>query len=397
MLGLLGLFKYYNFFLENIAELLSLFGIKPNLPLLKLLMPVGISFYTFQSIGYVVDVKRGRIDAERNLLTLAAYLMFFPQLLSGPISRAVEHLPQWRQSRKFRYETAADGCRQILWGLFKKVAVADQLTSLINSVWADYTHYSSLALFTIAVLYSIQIYADFSGYSDIAIGTAKLFGIRLPINFSYPYLSRNIAEFWKRWHISLQRWFIDYIYIPLGGSRCRRSRVALNTMVVFLVSGLWHGAAWNFISWGLFHALLFLPLLYLPIQRKLSNAVAYETPLPTLKEAAQILLTFVLVTVGWIMFRADNMDMALGYLERMFFDGSFVPVTLPPKFEKTILCMGIMLVAEWLQRRSGHGLSFRLASGTLRPTVVRWSVYWFLAFMILSAPGSDTSFIYFNF
>ena len=260
-LGFLGLFKYYNFFAENFAEMLQNFGLKVNPWTLKVILPVGISFYTFHGLSYVLDIYFKRIKAERNFVEYAVFVSFFPLLVAGPIERATHLLPQIKVKREFSYEKAVDGMRQILWGLFKKMVIADNCAVFANQIFANSATASGSELVLGALFFTFQIYGDFSGYSDIAIGTARLFGFSLMRNFNYPYFSRDIAEFWRRWHISLSSWFRDYLYIPLGGSQGGMWMKVRNTFIIFLVSGFWHGANWTFIVWGLLNAIYFLPLL----------------------------------------------------------------------------------------------------------------------------------------
>ena len=312
-LGILGLFKYYDFFAAELAELLGVSGDKF---MLHLVLPVGISFYTFQALSYSIDVYKGRISPTRDVVAFFAYIAFFPQLVAGPIERATNLLPQFLRKRTFDYDTAIDGCRQILWGLFKKMVVADNCAMYVDEVF-NYGGGASAHLIA-AVFFTFQIYGDFSGYSDIAIGTAKLFGIRLMQNFRTPYFSRDIAEFWRRWHISLTTWFRDYIYIPLGGSRVGKWKVVRNTFIIFLVSGLWHGANWTFVAWGFYHACLFLPLILLGRNRKYTDTVAAGRLLPSWRECGQMTLTFFLVVIGWIIFRSTGIPSTVSYLSALF-------------------------------------------------------------------------------
>lgn len=260
-LSILGVFKYYDFFGENFTALLRLFGMEADWVTLNIILPVGISFYTFQALSYTIDVYQHRIKPTHDIIAFFAFISFFPQLVAGPIERATNLLPQMLKKRTFNYAQAVDGCRQILWGFFKKMVIADNCALAVGQILDSYTEQSGFMLLMGGFFFTFQIYGDFSGYSDIAIGTARLFGINLMRNFNYPYFSRDIAEFWRRWHISLTTWFRDYIYIPLGGSRCSRWKVMRNTLIIFLVSGFWHGANWTFIVWGAYHALLFFPLL----------------------------------------------------------------------------------------------------------------------------------------
>jgi len=261
-LAILGVFKYYDFFAVNFRDLMAVMGFEVDVVMLHLILPVGISFYTFQALSYTIDVYRGKMDVAHDIVAFFAFLSFFPQLVAGSIERAVNLYPQFLRRRSFDYDMAVEGCRMILLGMFKKIVIADGAAVVVNMVFGNVEGYNASSLWIAALLFSFQIYGDFSGYSDIAIGVARLFGIKLMRNFNLPYLSRNVAEFWRRWHISLNTWFVDYIYIPLGGSRVGTRKTLRNVVVVFLVSGLWHGANWTYIAWGAYHALLFVPLLF---------------------------------------------------------------------------------------------------------------------------------------
>ena len=317
-LGLLGYFKYANFFIENWIDAWSAVGVHMDPWTLKVILPVGISFYTFQTLSYSIDIYRRKLLPTTNLIEFAAFVSFFPQLVAGPIERASALLPQIASRRNFDYQEGVSGLRLILWGMFKKVVVADTCAIYVNDVFANYTEYSGPTLMMGAVFFAFQIYGDFSGYSDIAIGTARLFGIKLMTNFKTPYFSRDIAEFWRRWHISLSTWFRDYLYIPLGGSRMGKWRAIRNTFVIFLVSGFWHGANWTFIIWGLIHALLFLPLLLSGRNRR---NVGDIQGLPTVRELGGMFTTFAAVTVAWVFFRADSVGDAFAYIGNFGSDG----------------------------------------------------------------------------
>ena len=387
---ILGVFKYYNFFATSFAD--AFLGGKTEGLLLKVILPVGISFYTFKALSYSIDVYRGKQEATRDVIQLLAYVSFFPQLLAGPIERATDLLPQFGKPRTFEYGTGVDGLRQILWGLFKKVVVADNCAVFVNRVFSDYQTQSGSTLLLAAVFYTFQIYGDFSGYSDMAIGTGKLFGFRTKQNFKVPYFSRDIAEFWRRWHISLTTWFRDYLYIPLGGSRCSKAKIVRNTFIIFLVSGLWHGANWTFIAWGAYHALLFLPLILLGKNRKYKDVVAEGRLLPSLKEAGQLLLTFFLVVIGWIIFRADSIGQAWDYI-RSIFTRTLFSMPDAPGVTGVSLGIVILLVVEWLQRRREHGLDL---SG-MKVAVLRYAVYLCVLFLMFAFGGHSENFIYFQF
>lgn len=391
-LSILGVFKYYNFFAENLAALLRSLGVEADGVTLDILLPVGISFYTFQALSYSIDVYRKKLPACRDIVAFFAYVSFFPQLVAGPIERATNLLPQFYRPRSFDYAQAVDGCRQMLWGFFKKVVVADNCAAAVNVIWDSYTEQSGFTLLTGGILFTFQIYGDFSGYSDIAIGTARLFGIDLMRNFNFPYFSRNIAEFWQRWHISLTTWFRDYIYIPLGGSRCARRKVMANTMIIFLVSGLWHGANWTFVVWGAYHALLFFPLMLLGTNRKYTGAVAAGRRMPSVGELGQMLLTFLLVVAGWIVFRAESIGQAWDYLNRMCSPSLF---QLSMAYGKRAgLYAAVLLAVEWLQRDKQHALQI---DGAVKAPALRWCVYYMLVLSVLFLQGTQAEFIYFQF
>jgi len=313
---------------------------------------------------------------------------FFPQLVAGPIERATNLLPQFEKPRTFDHDQAVDGMRQILWGLFKKIAVADTCALYVDHVFDVYQTQSGLTLAIAAILFAFQIYGDFSGYSDIAIGTSKLFGIRLMRNFDNPYFSRSIAEFWRRWHISLTTWFRDYVYIPLGGSRVPKAKIVRNTFVIFLLSGFWHGANWTFLAWGAYHALLFLPLILMGRNRKFTDNIAEGRMLPTWSETGHILLTFVLATIGWIIFRADTISQAWEYITLLPHGGAAYTQGLAACSIYVI----IMLVTEWIHRSRRHGFDLHC-----RYVVIRYILYLALIIIMFFAYTNSESFIYFQF
>ena len=393
-LGILALFKYYDFFVTEFAHL---FHVSTEGLLLKVILPVGISFYTFQALSYSIDVYRGKIAPTKDIVAFFAFISFFPQLVAGPIERATNLLPQFLKKREFRYDNAVDGMRQILWGLFKKIVVADNCAVYVDQVFSTYAEQSGSTLLMAAIFFTFQIYGDFSGYSDIAIGTAKLFGIKLMRNFNVPYFSRDIAEFWRRWHISLTTWFRDYVYIPLGGSRVSKSKVVRNTFIIFLVSGFWHGANWTFIAWGAYHAILFLPLILTGKNRKYTNQVAEGRFLPTLKEIGQILLTFFLAVIGWIIFRSATISDSVHYIVGLC-DASLFSVPWMKTVNSFVLLVGsilMMIVIEWLQRNNEHGLSLHK---TLARPLVRWGLYLLVTLMVFVLQSNKAvQFIYFQF
>lgn len=386
-LAILGVFKYYNFFVSSFSKLFSL-GHADGL-LLHIILPVGISFYTFQALSYSIDVYRQKLEPTRDIIQFFAFVSFFPQLVAGPIERATNLLPQFEKPRTFDYSQAVDGMRQILWGLFKKIAVADTCAVYVDQVFGNFQTQNGTTLIIAAILFAIQIYGDFSGYSDIAIGTAKLFGIRLMRNFRNPYFSRDIAEFWRRWHISLTTWFRDYVYIPLGGSRVSKGKIIRNTFIIFLLSGFWHGANWTFIVWGAYHAILFLPLILMGKNRKYLNEVAEGKALPSLKETGQMLLTFMLATAGWIIFRSDSIAQAWQYFGQ-------IPHLGTPYTERlltiTLLTAG-MFVVEWVQRQREHGLDLQM----LKSHILKFSIYYIIIFILFLVQKGAESFIYFQF
>lgn len=402
-LAILGFFKYYNFFVDSFIDLFSLFNVTLQASTLKIILPVGISFYTFQALSYSIDVYRKKIEPTKDIVAFFAFVSFFPQLVAGPIERATNLLPQFYQSRKFDYDTAIDGMRQILWGLFKKIVVADNCAIYVNEVFADYTNQSGSTLLLGAIFFAFQIYGDFSGYSDIAIGTAKLFGIKLLRNFNVPYFSRDIAEFWRRWHISLNTWFVDYLYIPLGGSRpyvnpeskhpelTKKAKVIRNTFAIFLTSGLWHGANWTFVAWGAYHALLFIPLILLGKNKRFTDTVATGRILPNIRECFQMITTFILVVIGWIFFRAESIIDAFAYLGGMF-DGSLITLPDTSGQNMVIVSIGLLLLIEWIKRTNNHGLDLHTKS-----KIVRWFIYLAVILVIFAFGGNSENFIYFQF
>lgn len=393
-LGILGLYKYYDFFAQSFAD--AFLGGHSDKLLLQLILPVGISFYTFQALSYSIDVYRQKLKPTRDIVQFFAFVSFFPQLVAGPIERATNLLPQFEKPRAFRYPLAADGMRQILWGLFKKIVIADNCAQYVDTVFNNYPAYSASTKAVAAILFAIQIYCDFSGYSEIAIGSAKLFGIELRRNFHVPYFSRDVAEFWRRWHISLTTWFRDYVYIPLGGSRCSKRKVVRNTFVIFLLSGMWHGANWTFLAWGAFHAMLFIPLILLGKNRKHTDAVAMGRVLPSIKELGQMVLTFALVTIGWILFRADSIEMAGHYIAGMASASLFRVPWIPSKWHIGPLIIAIiaMTLVEWIDRSQEHPFTLRI----VRQRWLRWAIYLaLLAAIVLRNPGTGNQFIYFQF
>ena len=386
-LGLLGVLKYYNFFMENFMEIANSIGLHTNPVLLKIALPVGISFYTFQTMSYTIDIYRKQLEPTKDFIAFAAFVSYFPQLVSGPIERASNLLPQMSKRRYFDYQKAVDGMRQALWGFFKKVVIADAAAPLVDQAFGDPNGFSAIALITGALLFSIQIYCDFSGYSDIAIGISKLFGIDLMQNFRTPYFSRDIAEFWRRWHISLSTWFRDYVYIPLGGSRGSTALKVRNTFAIFIVSGFWHGANWTFIIWGLINALLFLPLLL--VKRNRSNLDD-----PEISDLHRILLTFSITTIAWIFFRADSLSHAIDYLQNIAIWNSGKSISIKPTL---VVFIALLFLGDWIGRKHDFSLNI-LTEGILsKSPLMRLTLYLSLAYLILLYIGGQQNFIYFQF
>jgi alginate O-acetyltransferase complex protein AlgI len=400
-LGFLGVFKYYNFFAENFAALLSSVGMHPDFVTLEIVLPVGISFYTFHGLSYVLDIYYGRIRPCYNFVNYSLFVSFFPLLVAGPIERATHLLPQVEVKRKFDFSRANDGLRQILWGLFKKIVIADNCAVIANDIFNNADSHFGITLVAGALAFAFQIYGDFSGYSDIALGSARLMGFELLRNFSYPYFSRDIAEFWRRWHISLSSWFRDYLYIPLGGSTGSLYRKAVNVLIIFIVSGFWHGASWNFIVWGALNAVLMLPLVLLGSNRKNLSIAAADAVLPSFKEFFQIALTFSFTCLAWIFFRANNLTDAMVYCKNMIaglynFDSYLASLRyLSGNVSWSVLFFTVvMIVFEWVGRRDKYALEKMLLN---KKVWLRWSVYYFLLIAIVYFGGSEQEFIYFQF
>lgn len=391
-LGLLGFFKYYNFFIESFADGLNLLGFRTNAATLDILLPIGISFYTFHGISYVVDIYREKVTPERNFVNYSVFVSFFPLLVAGPIERATHLLPQIRNKRVFNARVFNDGLRQILWGLFKKVVIADNCGVFVDQIFSDVPHQSGSNLLLGAILFSFQLYGDFSGYTDIALGTARLMGIELLRNFSYPYFARDIAEFWRRWHISLTTWFKDYVYIPLGGSKVSRGRQIRNTFIIFLLSGFWHGANWKFLCWALLNAIYFLPLLLMAQNRKHLEVVAYDRRYPNFTEVRQMVVTFMLTVFSRIFFRADDVHHAFDYYRGLFDASLFTKPTVWPV--NVLWLIAIFMIVEWQGRREPYALARSFGKS---PRAVRWAFYYALILGIFYFSNSGQQFIYFQF
>jgi D-alanyl-lipoteichoic acid acyltransferase DltB (MBOAT superfamily) len=391
-LGFLAFFKYYNFFSVSFAEAAAQLGFRVDPFTIKVILPIGISFYTFHGLSYVIDIYKGRIKPERNFVDYSVFVSFFPLLVAGPIERATHLLPQIKRKRVFDYTKAIDGLRQILWGLFKKVVIADQCANYVNLVFNHSAQFSGSEHVVAAVLFAFQIYCDFSGYSDIALGVARLLGIELLRNFAYPYFSRDIAEFWRRWHISLSSWFKDYLYIPLGGSKGGLWMKIRNTFIIFLVSGFWHGANFTYIIWGCLNAIYFLPLLVLNRNRTNLEIVALGRSLPSLGEFVSIVVTFGLTVFAWIFFRAASVGDALQYIAKIFSNPFF---SYPFKFNIPLtLLIGFFLMMEWRGREYPYALG---NPNIVFPKFVRWAFYYAMVCCIWYFTGAEQQFIYFQF
>ena len=391
-LGILGYFKYCDFCIDQAVALLNWAGMETGVHSLGVVLPVGISFYTFQALSYTIDIYRRQVRPTRDPVAFFAFISFFPQLVAGPIERASNLLPQFLRQRTFDYPRAVTGCRQMLWGFFKKMVVADNCAAVANAILNDPGQHNGLAVWVGLAFFAVQVYGDFSGYSDIAIGCARLFGIDLMRNFAYPYFARDIAEFWRRWHMSLTTWFRDYLYIPLGGSRCSRMRQVRNTFAIFLVSGLWHGADWTFVLWGVFHAALFLPLMLAGRNRRNLGSTA-ASGCVSVRELGGIVLTDFLVIVGWAFFRAQDSTECARWFVAMLSPASWTAVRgIPHEFGTAIAAAIVLFSVEWLARFRQFALE-RVPG----PTCVRWAVYIsIIAAIVLFAPVGQ-SFIYFQF
>ncbi|GAB5555914.1 MAG: MBOAT family protein [Schleiferiaceae bacterium] len=398
-LGFLGFFKYYNFFVESFVDAFSLMGMKFDIHTLNIILPVGISFYTFQTLSYTLDVYKKKLEPTSDFISFMAFVSFFPQLVAGPIERASNLLPQFYRHRKFELSQAVDGMRQILWGLFKKVVIADNCAEFVNEIFNHSDDYSGSTLALGAVFFAFQVYGDFSGYSDIAIGTSRLFGFNLKQNFATPYFSRNIMEFWKRWHISLTTWLTDYIFTPLALNFRHMGNwgIVLAIFITFFLSGLWHGANWTFIVWGLLHGLYFLVTIYFTKGKAPKGVVAKKTKLPSSKELFSMLLTFALVCFSYIFFRAESMNHAFSMVGEIF---SLSVFSLPEILINGtlngiwVILLLLFIVVEWLGRKEKYSLLSLLVG---KPLWTRWILYYTLVFIIIQFSGPKQDFIYFQF
>ncbi len=397
-LGFLGVLKYYNFFIDSFIDAFSFFEITLSVNTLHIILPVGISFYTFQTLSYTIDVYRKKIEPTRDFIAFAAFVTFFPQLVAGPIERATHLLPQFYKKRIFNYENSVTGIRLILWGFFQKIVIADGCAPYVNDIFENFENYSSATLVFGSILFSFQIYGDFAGYSNIAIGVSRLFGFDLMRNFKYPYFSRDIAEFWRRWHISLSTWFRDYLYIPLGGSKGNINSQIRNVFIIFIVSGFWHGANWTFIIWGALNAIYFLPLLLLNKNRKYVNEFNKYTNIPSLKMVLQMGLTFTLTTFAWIFFRSNSLAEALDFIHHIIINKSYLKIsssyTYNHNVRPLILYLLFFVLMEWWGRNSEQFVNpYLMKHGSLR-----YIVYVMITLVIiLNIKNEASGFIYFQF
>lgn len=399
-LTFLGFFKYYNFFVENFVQAFKFFGSDINPRTLDIILPVGISFYTFQTMSYTIDIYKRKFVPTKDFIAFAAFVSFFPLLVAGPIERAKHLLPQFFSKRKFEYTAAVEGLRQILWGLFKKVVIADNCAMFANEIFNNSSDYSGSTLVIGALFFTFQIYGDFSGYSDMALGISRLFGFNAMKNFAFPYFSRDIAEFWRRWHISLSTWFRDYLYIPLGGSMGGTWMKVRNTFIIFIVSGFWHGANWTFIVWGSLNAIYFLPLLLTNKNRSNLNVIALNKSLPNLREFLSVLLTFSLTVFAWIFFRAENLSHAFSFISGLFTLSFFQPLSFVKdnsdmmQLAHLVLLILFLIILEWRARSFDFALSQFSLSGN---RILRRALYTIICISIIYMYGGAQEFIYFAF
>lgn len=395
-IGLLALFKYYNFFIESFATAFSFFGLSIQFSSLDIILPIGISFYTFQTLSYTIDIYNDRIRSTSNFITFSAFVSFFPQLVAGPIERAKNLLPQFNTVRNFDRNEAIDGLRQVLWGFFKKIVIANNCAVFSDFIFNNSGNFTGSTILLGTIFFSFQIYADFSGYSDIAIGTAKFFGVNLMQNFAFPYFSRSISEFWRRWHISLSTWFRDYVYIPIGGSRNGKIITIRNILIVFILSALWHGAKWTFILWGILHALAFIPVFIIRQKNSRQKVVAYGKNLPTIFEFFEVLSTFTFISLSWIFFRSSNINQAINFISKLFSSSLFsipnyIDINL---FMKTIALLTFFIGIEWWGRTNKYAIE---TFGWNWKRKYRLLFYYSLILMIYMFAGGEEQFIYFQF
>jgi D-alanyl-lipoteichoic acid acyltransferase DltB (MBOAT superfamily) len=390
-LGFLGFFKYYNFFLDNFQSAFSFLGYGISSSSLNIVLPIGISFYTFQTLSYSIDVYRRKLEPTKDFIAFSAFVCFFPQLVAGPIEKASNLLPQFYKRRKFNYTLAVDGVKQMVWGFFMKIVIADNCAAYANQIFDDYESYNAASLFIGALMFTFQIYGDFAGYSNIAIGVSRLFGFNLKQNFAFPYFSRDIAEFWRRWHISLSTWFRDYLYIPLGGSRVSNAKKIRNTFIIFVVSGFWHGANWTFAIWGLLNAIYFLPLLLLK-KNRVHLGVIGDSRFPRLNEILGMVTTFLLTILAWVFFRSENITEAFGFLGNIvtLHSGKSINVSMV-----VILVIIAFVLIEWFGRRSKFAIQNSFKNYPIIDRVFTYIII--ISIFMFGQFNSEYEFIYFQF
>jgi len=397
-IGTLLYFKYFNFFISSFKDLFELFGLQTNLHTFKIIVPIGISFYTFRLLSYIIDIQRGKIEPTRDIIAFATYVAFFPCILAGPIDRPATLIPQLRSKRVFDYPLAVDGMKQILWGLFKKVVIADNFAVYVNQIFGSYQDQTGSVLLLGAVFYSFQMYADFSGYSDIAIGLSKVLGFRVTKNFDYPYFAQNIAEFWRKWHISLTSWLTDYVFMPLNikWRDWNKWGMILAIIVNFVLCGLWHGDNWTFVLWGFYHGLLFIPLILSGAMFKKSKIETYKWGFPKPKTLFNILLTFGLVTLGLVLFRSDSIGQAFEYFGGIGTKSLFsIPNVLLPNIQSTAIALFILFFVEWIGRKEEYAIA---SLGLNWKRTFRWMFYLLIGYFVcFHGSQTEQNFVYFQF
>ncbi len=395
--GLLVYFKYLNFFIESFSELFNSMGLKANWGTFNIILPLGISFFTFRLISYLIEIYRGKIEPTKDFVVFATYISFFPTIMSGPIDRPNSFIPQLIHKRSFNYDLAVDGCRQILWGMFKKMVIADNLAVFINTVWTDLPDQSGSTLIITAVLYSIQLYADFSAYSDMAIGVGKLLGFRIVKNFNYPFFARNVAEFWRKWHISLTSWITDYVFMPLNIKfrNLKNFGLILAIIINMVIVGLWHDANWTFAIFGLYNGLLFIPLVITGSFFKKKKLKTTKFGLPTINDFLRITGTFLLITVGLIVFRADNIEQAWMYIQGFFeLKGFFANTAGLDLIAPIVIPTMLLFIAEWIQRDKEFALQI---DALIKNNFLRITIYWIIFIVIVLSGREEQIFIYSQF
>ena len=394
-IGVLLYFKYLNFFAESVAEILNAIGINVTWTTLYIVLPVGVSFFTFKLISYIIEIHREHIDPCKDFIVFGTYIAFFPTILSGPIDRPKNLIPQLEEVKVFNYDLAVDGCRQILWGMFTKMCIADNLATITDSVWASYSEQTGSTLLIIALLYYIQMYTDFDGYSNMAIGVGKLLGIRITSNFNHPLFARNISEYWSRWHMSLTSWITDYVFMPLNIAfmEWRKFGVILAILINLVVIGLWHGANWTYVLFGIYHGLLFIPLILSKDYGKKKKIKKGFHGFPKIIDLFKMIGVYLLVSIGLILFRSLSVSDFVSYISTIMYS-EFTPSLLPNK--RVILFILLLIIAEWIQRNKEHSLQFS-EKGITHLKIVRWCIYLLFLIVIFFYKGEQASFIYFRF